>query len=80
MEVYRQDWKPAYDEWRARLLQAEKKPNTEQWQFLDLVHKRCLYEYHEELGGRVNASPEDEHREPLFRCVHGLPGAGKVNS
>jgi hypothetical protein len=77
VEVYRQSWEASYEDWKQAVLAAPKRPNEKQWQCLDLVHRRCVYEYTEEVSHRINATPGDRHWEPLFRMVHGLPGAGK---
>ena len=56
----------------------EIKPNAQQWQVLNLVHRRCLYEQEEETNHRVNQpASKKTHWEPLFRLIHGLPGSGK---
>jgi hypothetical protein len=77
VETYRQHWQTAYADWRSTVLAATKRPNANQWECLDLIHRRCVYEYNEEMRHQVNASPGDDHEEPYFRMVHGLPGAGK---
>ena len=77
IEFYRQNWQTAYKAWREEVLKAAISPNEKQWQVLDLVHQRCVYEYSEEVDQHVNNTPEDQHWEPCFRMVHGLPGAGK---
>ena len=64
---------------RGSVLALKKKPNDKQWQFLDLIHQRCVYEYEEEVRHEINGTPGVRHQEPLFRLVHGLPGAGKMN-
>ena len=77
VEMYRQHWQDAYESWRNMITAATVRPNEKQWQFLNLVHQRCVYEYTEEVTHRINATCRSQHQEPLFRMVHGLPGAGK---
>ena len=74
-ELYRSNWEVAYADWRTGLLaDTTKPPYDQQWEILDLVHKRCVFEHREEVNHCVNA---DASEEPLFRLIHGLPGSGK---
>ena len=77
VETYRSDFQIAYVEWKQAIEKAEKTPNQQQWQVLDFIHERCLYEYREESKHCINATSGAAQREPLFRLVHGLPGSGK---
>jgi hypothetical protein len=77
VETYRQAWKDAYETWEQTVFSIAKRPNAKQWQVLKLIHERCIYEYQEEVTQTINATLEENHQEPLFRMVHGLPGAGK---
>ena len=66
-----------YEKWKKALTEAEKTPNRQQWQVLDLVHQRYLYEQREEFSHSVNKAPAGGHWEPLFRLIHGLSASGK---
>ena len=77
VETYRHAWIDAYARWKESVSSSAKRPNTKQWQVLELIHHRCIYEYQEEVTQTVNATLQENHQEPLFRMVHGLPGAGK---
>jgi hypothetical protein len=63
--------------WKESLLTNDVTPSSQQWQVLDLVHARCLYEWNEERNHSINATEPPNAWEPLFRLIHGLPGAGK---
>ena len=76
-ETYRSDYLKAYADWKIEMTTAEKLPNLQQWQVLDLIHDRCKYELMEERNHCINATSNPLHKEPLFRLVHGLPGSGK---
>ena len=76
IEAYRSNYEQDYSDWEADLRTREKTPNAQQWQVLNLVHARCVYEHNEEKQHCVNATPEPNSWEPLFRLVHGLPGSG----
>ena len=77
IEAYRSNYEQDYSDWETDLRTREKTPNAQQWQVLNLVHARCVYEHNEEKQHCVNATPEPRSWEPLFRLVHGLPGSGK---
>ena len=78
VEIYLYSVEAAYSTWRQKMNEAEVKPNAQQWLVLDLVHRRCLYEQAEESNHQINESSSgDEHWEPLFRIIHGLPGSGE---
>jgi len=55
----------------------KKTPTPAQQEVLDLIHQRCLYEYYIEQGMDLPMNLAQSHRAPLYRLVHGLPGAGK---
>ena len=44
---------------------------------MNLVHHRCLYGQEEEIHHSINKELSEDHWEPLFRLIHGLPGSGK---
>ena len=46
-------------------------------QVLTLIHGRCKYEYFVEQGLPLTADLAVMSAEPLYRLIHGLPGAGK---
>ena len=77
--VYRANVLSAYAEWKNKCFTAEKVPSEQQEQVLSLVHHRCLYEQEEETNHSINKEPSDDHWEPLFRLIHGLPGSGKAS-
>ena len=60
IEAYRSDYEHDYSEWKSNLLAREKKPNVQQWQVLNLVHQRCLYEQDEEMNRCINKEPSDD--------------------
>ena len=77
VENYRCDYQKAYAQWKKDVLAAKKSPSAQQWQVLNLIHERCVYEHREESLHCVNATVDTTAWEPLFRLVHGLPGSGK---
>ena len=77
VETYRSDYKNAYAKWRKDVFASDKTPNAQQWQVLNLIHERCVYEHREESLDCVNATVGNAAWEPLFRLVHSLPGSGK---
>ena len=46
-------------------------------QVLTLIHGRCKYEYFVEQGLPLTTDLSVMSAEPLYRLIHGLPGAGK---
>ena len=72
VDLYRHDWRGAYDTWRGGLMESPYCPYAEQWAILDMVHARCVREYEDSCG---RTSPSDS--EPCLRLAHGLPGSGK---
>ena len=77
VETYRSNYREDYSQWKRAMYALEKSPNAQQWQVLNLIHERCVYEHNEECLDCVNATAETDSWEPLFRLVHGLPGSGK---
>ena len=77
VETYQYEVLVPYEKWKKTLMAADKTPNKQQWQVLNLVHQRCLYEQREEVSHSINKAPAEGHQEPLFRLIHGLPGSGK---
>lgn len=54
-----------------------KTPTVQQARILQMVHHRTQYEFFLEQG--LSLPPHLEHcsQTPLYRLIHGLPGAGK---
>jgi hypothetical protein len=77
VETYRSDYREDYLQWKRSMYALKISPNEQQWQVLNLIHERCVYEHNEECLDCVNGTAEPDSWEPLFRLVHGLPGSGK---
>ena len=80
--VETRDWSAiaeAYDAWYADVFldRRSKVPTEQQAVVLDLVHKRRKLEYFLEQELTLEIELQDLSPEPLYRLIHGLPGAGK---
>ena len=78
--VYTRNYRQRHSAWRNELDRQRKEtgvyPTDEQWQLLDDVHARCVFEYQEECDDTINAAD----RDPARFFVHGLPGSGKTET
>ena len=80
----RSNWEDNYKSWKAKLTADPAAPSDQQWLILNTVHERAKFEYEWERmePNDIHAMKKNEykaHRQnpPLFRLIHGLPGAGK---
>ena len=81
-ETVQRDWSviaEAYDTWcqAAYLDTSSKVPTAKQREILLTVHLRRKYEYFLEQGLTLSADIAYLSSTPLYRLIHGLPGAGK---
>jgi len=79
----RHDWPSiqlAYRQWVHDVYgeDSTKVPTTQQTQILDLVHRRRKFEFFVEQSIPVDEDIKDMSPVPLYRLIHGLPGAGKT--
>ena len=76
------DWpmiEQSYLQWHTSVFQGKNTntPTEEQEQILMAIHLRCKYEHFIEQSLAFTKNLDGMSPEPLYRLVHGLPGAGK---
>ena len=66
VENYRCDYQKAYAQWKKDVLAAKKSPSGQQWQVLNLIHERCVYEHREESLHCVNATVDTQFHDGSY--------------